>query len=396
MQLIFSDQTYEKASGGDNLVYEIVKSVHNTQNIMSVLIGSKKSFVVKRLTEDKIPFRFYDQDQLMFDNVSTAADDLMINFNNFDGLHKFRGFCGRNILWGILAPQILGWNRFGIEKKLTGKKIVGNFFTKKLLLSMNHKNALISMDGATSDAIDDFIGEPLNLPIISIPVDVNDIRIPKKTGAMSSNLLQVSYIGRSDDLWKIKPVKKIIQDFSRVKNKKFIINVYTDCADPYVKELQNLCGANISVKYHTGLYGPQIRTHINMHSDIHFSMGTAALEGALSGVATILIDPCVYDLPLEYKYNWLFQTTRNSLGRFIGKDEMQFSGMDMAEVIETCFDEKRQYAVATSCSKYVMENHSALAVAEKLVACPTRAGIKDIFEFTPATWRGVAKIKNMF
>lgn len=377
------------------MVYEIAKAAYNNQNIMSTLIGNPESFVIKRLSEDGIPFYFHEQNKLVCKNISAESDDLMINFHNFDGLNSLREFNGKTVIWGILAPQITEWNRFGVEKRLTGKKTVGNFFTKKLLLSMSYKNALISMDGATSDAIDEFFGIALNLPIISIPVDIKDTRASKK-GTILRNTLQISYIGRSDDIWKIKPVKKIMQDLKKIENTKFILNIYTDHEDPYISELKEVCASNISIEYHIGLYGPQMRTDINMRSELHFSMGTAALEGALSGVATILIDPCIYDFPSNYKYKWLFQTNRNSLGRFIESEEIHFSGMDMSEIIDICFDEHRRHIIAESCSQYVIQNHSASVVTEKLLECPTQAEIKDIFRFTPATWSGVANLKNIF
>lgn len=375
------------------MVYEIVKTAYRGQQIKSCLIGSPKSFILKRLGEDGIPFDFYVQDQFNLDETDFSKNDLLINFHNFDGLYKLRDFDGATIIWSILARQITGWNRFGFERKLTGKKLVGNFYTRKLLGQMYEKNSLINMDGATSDAIDEFMGKKHNWPIVPIPVDVNDIRNPKRKKFLPINVMQISYIGRSGSVWKRRPVRKFIQDLAKLKNIRFKINIYTDRADPYVGELETLCNERISIEYYIGLYGSGIRDHLSQHSDLHFSMGTAALEGGLAGLPTVLIDPSYYDFPENYRYRWLYQTERNSLGRFISEGESNFVGMTMEEVIETCSNEEARNAVAAHCAQYVLENHSALRVTEKILAHATKATMEDICRFTPASWPSVNSVK---
>ena len=230
------------------MVYEIVKVASRKRNISSVLIG--------RLSEDKIPFKFLEQDNFTIRNAPSSSDNLIINFHNFDGLSKLRDIKGKSIIWGILAPQILDWNRFGLEKKLTGRKILGDYFTKKLMVDMHRKSSLISMDGATSDALDGFVGNRINWPIISIPVDISSAIAPMARNSKSSTVLQVSYIGRSDNAWKIKPVKKFIRDINKIKNKIFNINIYTDSPAPFNEELKYSCDEHVSIVYHVGLYGP--------------------------------------------------------------------------------------------------------------------------------------------
>lgn len=395
MKLIFPNLTYQKIGGAENMVYEIAKVAYRNKNITSILIGNSKSLVAKRLTEDKIPFIFLPQDQLDLGKIDNSKDNLLINFHYFNGFSKLRELEAKSIIWGILAPQVTEWNGINIKKHWTGRKEIGDIFTRKLLANMHKKNSFISMDGATSDAINDFMGEKREWPTISIPVDINDARNLKKKVSLA-HCLQISYIGRSDDVWKIKPVKKFIQDLNKIKNKLFNIHIYTDNMAPFLGELKDVRSEHVSVEYHTGLYGPLIRSHLNEHSDLHISMGTAALEGGLAGLPTILIDASPHDFPENYRYRWLFQTERNSLGRFIGADESGFFGMTMEEVVETCFDERARTAAAEDCIQYVLENHSALKITEKLLAHPVQATMKDICRFTPATWRSVSTVKAFF
>jgi len=252
---------------------------------------------------------------------------------------------------------------------------------------MIRKNALISMDGATSDAIESFVGKKLNMPIVPIPIDTNDARSAKIRIISTEMPLSISYIGRSDDLWKIKPVKKIIKDLQQVKDRRFVLNIYTDEAEPYLKEFQLSGDENVIVNFYHGYYGPKLRDHLAKNSDLHFSMGTAAIEGALSGIPTIVLDPCLDELPSTYRYTWLYQTDRCSLGRFIDKNETTFSGIDMGEIISICSDEIQYKEIAQKSLEYVIQNHSASKIVERLISHKTLATNRDVCRWTPATWQ---------
>ena len=379
------------------MVYEIVKTAYKDKNINSVIIGSPKSFVADRLRKEKIPFQFFCQKtSTAFENKLQSDNDLIVHFHNSDDLYKFRKIKGRCVVWGILAPQITEWNRFGIEKKLTGRKKIGNLFTRNMLSCMIKKKSIVSMDGATSDALNTFMGSQHEWPIIPIPVDASDVRAAKRRTTSPSGCLRISYIGRSADRWKLEPVRKLIQELSKIGNKTFKVNIYTDCSEPYLRMLKGFYPDNVSLEFFFGLYGPTIRSHLSENSDLHFAMGTAALEGGLAGVPTILIDPCEHEFPEAYRYRWLFQTERNSLGRFLNENETVFTGMPMNEVIETCFCEGRRIEAAEMCASYVVRNHSAPSITEKLLSLPAQATMEDICRFTPATWRIVTAAKALF
>ena len=115
------------------------------------------------------------------------------------------------------------------------------------------------------------------------------------------------------------------------------------------------------------------------------ALGSLAQYG-LAGIPTILVDPCECDMPENYKYRWLFQTERNSLGRFLGSEETDFSGMEMREVIESCGDENRRIGLADLSQACVLENHSTIVVLDKLLSHPAKATMQDICRLTPAAW----------
>ncbi len=381
MRLVFVNVTYEKPGGAENLIFELIKIAHFEKKMTSIVIGSRKSYVVKRLIESQIPFLFFNQDNNNFGKIETTIDDLIINTHNYEGLQKLKNIKGKAIIWGLLVSAVIGWNRVEMPTNLPGKGTIGRFLTRCLLVRMSRKDSLISIDGVTSNGIAKFLGKDLKLPIVPIPIDASDQRVPKSCQPSDDMVLRISYIGRSDDLWKILPIRKIVQDLSNTKTGKFLINIYTDAAEPFNKTLNVSVTENISIRYHFGLYGVELRNHLSANSDLHFSMGTAALEGGLAGVATVVVDPSTSDLPVNYKYRWLYETKEHSLGRFINPDETHFIGMTMTEIIETCFQKGKLFENAVACSKYVIENHSALFVLEKLLSVPARATMKDVCRF---------------
>src|SRR5690606_26219490 len=270
MRFVFPNVFYERP-GGENLVYEIVKAAFNSKHVESVILGNPTSFAVQRLKKDNIPFRFYSNEDIR--EFVPSCSDRFIHTHNYDGLSDIVGMPGSCLVWGILAPQITGWNRFGFEKRITGQNRVANWFTERLIHRLSKNSGLISMDGDTSDAIDAFIGKHLDLPIIPIPVDTTSI-LPAKQRAETLPMV-LSYIGRSDDIWKIKPVKKVVRDLHGLAPKQFRIDIYTDRESPFVEELNTLIGNNVSLEFHIGYYGPTLRERIAGHSTLHFSMGTA-------------------------------------------------------------------------------------------------------------------------
>jgi hypothetical protein len=394
---IFPDCTYPNPGGAENLIYQVIKEMQKKYNQASMIIGSQDTYLTKRLSAENISFKFVDQKKMDKNIINAATDDndVIILFHNYDGLEKLINLKCSVLIWGILAQQITGWNRFGFEKKITGKKILGDYFTKRLLVKMNMLNGLLSMDGATSDVIESFVGDSLNLPIIPVPIEATNTTRQKKSFNANHNLFCVSYIGRSDDIWKIKPLKKIISDLGRVKDHEFTILIYTHESEPFERELSSVLTPSISLKYYLGIYGEELRNHLNKHSDLHFSMGTAALEGALSGVPTILIDPSSYDFPDDYKYKWLYETERCSLGRFIERGESGFNGITINEVVDACISEHTRNMIADLCFSYVIKNHSVSQVVDKLVNLKIQARMKDVMRNTPAMWRVVSFLKGL-
>lgn len=392
MRLIFPGVSYSKPGGTENLIAQVIKTARIDFNVSSIVIGDKGSYLVSRLEAEGIPFIFLHDCEV--DDFVFEESDLWVHTHNTSSLFSIKNKPGKAIIWCVLISSLTDWNRFRFEVRLTGRKFLGNFMTRRLIRVLLKKNALLAMDGATSDSICDFLGLRARIPLLPVAIETDGAPLKCEFSNNRKECYVVSYIGRSDDVWKIKPIKKIVFDLQNL-GKKFLVNIYTDCQEPFEKELSSFVGGDVDVRYHIGMFGSQLREHLVANSDIHFSMGLSALEGALCRIPTILVDPSFSDLPHNYRYRWLYDMEYFSLGRFIGDSVSSFPGMKMREVLEVLENQYSTYDVAEKNRQYVIHNHAPSHITQILLAVNSCASNKDIGKVTPSSWAIARKLRRI-
>lgn len=103
------------------------------------------------------------------------------------------------------------------------------------------------------------------------------------------------------------------------------------------------------------------------NADLHFAMGTAALDAAKIGIPTILVDYATKEFPDNYKYKWLFETKGFSLGRNLDKMP-QDDGIIMDELLTITAANKEKLAQLSNTSyEYVVNNHSDEKIVTRLI-----------------------------
>lgn len=386
--LIFSGVNYKHPGGAENLIFNIVAYLHIYYGEKSMVIGSKDSYLFKRLCDEKVDFIFCDENEREYQS-KILRDDLLILFSNNDNMWRLKRIKCRVVVWNILSPSILRWNRLGIEKRLTNNNYIGQFFTRKLIVGLEKKSAFVCMDGSTASDVQCFSKSKYDFEIWQVPVNLDNYY--NCNTMREREVLCVSYIGRGDDIWKIKPAKKIAHDLSLTVGRKVELLIYTTEIDLFVKELSCYCNNNFSIKYIVGLHGKDLRENINSHSDIHFAMGTSVLEGVLAGVPSILIDASYSDFPEEYKYKWIYESINFSLGKFIdyidnSDNDHHFNGMTMNDVISAAINEECRVTVFEKCQEYVFKNHACQNVVDKIRESKSTATIQDVSKFTVGMW----------
>ena len=241
------------------------------------------------------------------------------------------------------------------------------------------------MDGATHDDLAHLLKKSIQENIYPVPVDTMGVQLTKRR--RSGEVVNVSYIGRGDEVWKVKPLKKIAADLSTVLHKQFKLLIYTNSTELYKEELGSIEASNIQIDFIVNMFGSSLSEHINQHSDIHFSMGTSALEGALAGKPTILMDASNEDFPDNYRYRWLHQTKRNTLGKFIDANTtLTYKGLTISEVLQVLDSEPEYDTMARLALEYTVTFHSSANIVRKLITHPTRLTARDVVINTPALW----------
>ncbi len=383
MRLIFPGMTYPKVGGAENLTFEVVRHAYQKLGIESVLLGNRNSFVATRLKDSSLPYTLVERQDVR--HLRTRDDDLFVHYSNNDWLSHVSELPGRAVVWGILAPLITNWNRFEIERRLFGKKRIAGALNRQFVRECLRHQGLYAMDGATADAIESVAGAVGQIPILAVPISTDDVReIRKWSHRDSRSRIVVSYIGRSDDRWKIYPVRRILRDLSRI-DAAFFLDIYTDRAEPFQAMIEDVLGENTEVRFSLGCHGAPLRDALSRKSDLHVSMGISALEGALSGVPTALVDPSFADLPDTYKYLWLHESNRCSLGRFIQEHDT-FPGHSMEELVYSATDAARRTEAAEACIRHVVSHHSPDTIVRALIDSPSTLSNRHLGRWTPSSW----------
>ncbi len=384
MRMLFPGITHARPGGAETLVVDLVRHAHAVLGIPAVLMGSRDAFVVRRLNELAVPHTLVTEDGLH--GFRADRDDLYLHFGRTPWLPRVAHLPGRALVWGILDTLVTAWNHFG-ERRLFGRSPLADALNRGLIRRLLQRQALLAMDGATADAIDGFVGGDVRTPILALPFDGSDRRAPR--AATSRPVTVLSYIGRSDNAWKIRPVRRLLRDLAQIDGR-FELDVYTDDAGPYAAMIKAVRGANTDVHYHLSLYGAALRDRLSDRSDLHLSMGLSALEGALAGVPTALIDPGHADLPDHYRYRWLHDTERCTLARFVD-DAPVFPGHTLMALLQAATSDRR-VALATQGAEHVATHHHPDSIVRRLIATPSTWTNRDLCRWTPAAWPRIAML----
>lgn len=254
--------------------------------------------------------------------------------------------------------------KYGIKLPGLGKKLV-----QQLLL----KKALVFMDDTGMYNLNHYFSLEVPHPtFLPIPVNANVPNLYLQQNKHQIDTVKFTYIGRSVD-WKMMPLKKILDDCA---SSNMGVNIQFSIVVDSAKAME----AYISLDDYSAYHHLHIQVIENMlpsaiddflikQADIHFAMGTAALDAAKIGIPTVLVDYATQSFPQSYQYSWLFQSSCFSLGRNL--DKITQSGhLSMKQLISVALDDMQRMSISESCYQYIQQNHAVKNVAKSLIdAC---------------------------
>lgn len=370
-----------KGIGGAPIL--ILRWIHNLykEGVPCKVIGHVGSYLNEELSKTKLNVEFIDILNLKRNNTITSNDVLVcFSFESF--LYPLISKSPRILYYNIMVdfPVKINLYKFGLNfKKLT----------KKLILKMHGEDSFYFMDGAGTDYLKKKLRIEIPTPkYIPIIVDSIDKILYNPNREKFYQKIRITYIGRSEK-WKILPFKKILSDiikFSAKASLHFEISVICDNKNIYINTLRDILKnspSNVSINFYENVDKDSLINFLLENADLHFAMGTACLDGAKVGIPSILMDFSYNDILDNYRYKWIFETKKFSLGTYIDNKE-SYDGLTMEQVL-LLYIHNDSYLdkISKECYQYVINNHSEGVIINKLITATriAKSNFSDISKY---------------
>ncbi len=223
----------------------------------------------------------------------------------------------------------------------------------------------------------------INIPypqFLPIPVLLAEENKYIKEHEIEPAILKLTYIGRSVN-WKMMPLKKILKDCAKLANLYQIhFTILVDNIDDFHKliNLTSLGDVNgLTINLVENMPPSEINGFLMSCSDLHFAMGTAALEAAKLGIPTILVDYSTNEFEDNYQYRWLFETEHFNLGKNIEKAPLT-KGISMKTLLSSVESNSSLFESSKKSFEYVATHHDGNNVVRKLIAVSKESQFKII------------------
>lgn len=285
---------------------------------------------------------------------SIKSSDILVVFDYNSSITEFRETGCRLFFWNIIPHNL---NVF--KSRIPWIRQVFREQAYRFIEELRSNNAVCFMDGAVRKDSEEVVKRSLAYPLIPIPVP----KLIESKAEARPGKTEITYLGRCAK-WKIVPAKKIWKDLRKVSNGNFQLTIITNSEEHFRKEF----GHQPEVKFVEGLKGDTLQSYLRNNSALHIAMGTSALEGAIVGVPTLLIDACHYHLPFNYKYRWLHDENDFTLGHFIKPFDYirKQDGASLKDVLESIGTPEDWNAMSRRSFEYAKQNHGLEATLRKL------------------------------
>jgi hypothetical protein len=376
--------------GVQNLILNISQEL-NTRNQKAKIFGYKTCLIYIELVKRKVDFEFIDLDIVKSNELfHYLTEEDVIVFGSYSP--RFRLF-----MFKEANPRILYWNVMANKLTIANKIKFINFKyrTKKLINKLVDTNSLVFMDIYGLKSIESDIGVYLPIPVKSFQKQNPYLNRKNRVDGE----LKITYVGRAS-IWKMQPLKKIILDILNLEESNFNIHIHiiTQEIDIYKNFLSDVrLKKFLRVTYHKNLMGDSFRYFLLENSDLHFAMGTGALDGGILGIPTIVVDYSMEAFPENYKYLWLYDTIGFDLGHPVNKNNPEKS-LTMEEIILLFLQSNNKVNLISELTfNYVQKNHEIKNVVDKLLYFTekTKGRVRTILKYTLINFR-VLKIVIKF
>lgn len=367
VMITFIDYQYKGVGGVGQLVVNSTLEL-NRRGKRSKLYCSSESYEYRRLMECHATFDFIDSDVVTIGRLHKfiSSNDVIVLTNIFDTplLEKIKYLNNRMVFYSV-HPDTFFCYPHQMDSVCNQKDAALG-----LVKCLEEHDSLYFMDWPNVKAI--FDKGKIEIGYLHyLPIPVMTYSKGYKVGRYIDGSLNITYLGRGNDIWKIYPIIKVLEDLNslRIKAK---VTILTDDDSQYRKMIGTLVNNNtIKVDYILNLFGEELEQYLLQHSDLHIAMGTSALEGAKLGIPTILIDYSKKKFPDDYAYRWIYECVDFCLGGEIIDGVSPYKvGRPLIEMIKSISGENGYMREAEACRSYLEKNHSIQSFVDRLeTAC---------------------------
>lgn len=201
---------------------------------------------------------------------------------------------------------------------------------------------------------------------LPIPVDLPECN-SKNTFRNVNEDIRFTWIGRLVD-FKFYPLKRFLISMNSYAYQRSIIFEFSVIGSgPFIRKLKKLAESlnSVRVKFFGDMELSDVKTFIKLNTDIVVAMGTSALEGASLSKPTVLLDLSYKNIPENYKFKWLYETTGYNLAEEVCKKHLGSSNNSFSQLISIYI--KDPHSLSNLCFNHVANNHSLSKVSLELV-----------------------------
>ena len=251
------------------------------------------------------------------------------------------------------------------------------------------KNGLVFMDYSTVNITKKYlrINSIPDQPILPIAIDIphkKPIIEPRKIGSTN-----VFWVGRVEDfktkilLYSIDQCRK----YAKSNGRKLIFNIIG-----YGKDIDKIALRSdeyFKIEKLGKVELESLKDKIINNADIVFAMGTSALESAVLGVPTVLLDAGYRKVDNRYRFRWVYESDGASVGHFYNIEAKVRENRWSIEDIMSQLNDKPE-SIGKQCHNYVVANHDPKIVSAHLERFILKSSLK-IADVEPYMKKGLIR-----
>ena len=366
MRIILWDHYNSVMGGAERIIINL--TVELSKQVPVLVVAFKSGVIVQELQRVGANYQLVEPNDPSLP-TKVQKDDLLLDFGTF------REHCAL----ATVNPRFLLWRIF---PGLQCASRLASFLCRLTFLRLDALDSLFFMDNECHSTASKELRHAFTKRILPVPIPIGERHYIAKP---LSERINITYIGRGGRIWKITPLKKLAQDLSQVAGQLFHLHVFTDTNELFARELQPFLSSALQVSYHYGYTGEKLSQKLLELGDLHYSMGTACLEGAALGIPTILADASYEDFPEEYRYRWLFEDPENYAGNFVKADQLK-PGHNAVELLQMSASPEQLEQLSLD-TYAVALRYSCTRIANEILSLKPRARLRDGLRFMPTYWR---------